>query len=193
MLLRRQLLSIDFERNILGAAGPSKLQVVLPDGTGGQDLRASPIPAERARKSHGNSRAADDVTEVALSEQWRSGQRDGLLSLVNTTPTWNEELRTYTLEYNGRATLASVKNIQLVPEGSAELHFQMGKVSEHRFNVDWKAPVSPIQAFAIALSVFDNKLACSPAPPSLRAAMRLRDRFSSSSTASPKPHADHHR
>ena len=47
------------------------------------------------------------------------------------------------------------------------------KVSEDRFNLDWRAPLSAVQAFGIALSVFDSKIACSPAPPSLRAVMRV--------------------
>ena len=38
----------------------------------------------------------------------------------------------------------------------------MGKVSDERFNLDWRAPLSAVQAFGIALSVFDSKMACSP-------------------------------
>jgi len=94
--------------------------------------------------------------------------------LCAQAPEWSEELKTYTLEYNNRATLASVKNIQLVPEAhEEELLFQMGKVSDERFNIDWRAPLSAVQAFGVALSVFDSKMACSPAPPSLRAVMRV--------------------
>ena len=104
--------------------------MVLPSGTG-----ASP------------TRSKVTAAETPLVEQWRSGAQSALLALTNKAPMWNEELRTYTLEYNGRATLASVKNIQLVPEHAPDdLHFQMGKVSEARFNVDWKAPLSPMQA-----------------------------------------------
>jgi hypothetical protein len=40
-------------------------------------------------------------------------RRDGLLSLASKAPEWSEELKTYTLEYNNRATLASVKNISI--------------------------------------------------------------------------------
>ena len=38
-------------------------------------------------------------------------------------------------------------------------------MSDDRFNVDWKAPLSAMQAFGVALSAFDSKLACAPAPP----------------------------
>ena len=164
LLLRRQLLSVSFERNIMGSGGPSRLQVVVP-----LDLSSSVAAAG----------AENEEKEESLCDKWRAGWREGLLSLASKAPEWNEELKTYTLEYNNRATLASVKNIQLVPEEhEEELLFQMGKVSDERFNLDWRAPLSAVQAFGIALSVFDSKMACSPAPPSLRAVMRVSGKVS---------------
>ena len=159
-LLRRQLLALSFEKNFLGSGGPSQLQVVVP-------LDFSSAAAV----------APDDKPDESLVERWRQNSTEGLVSLRSKEPEWSEELKTYTLEYNGRATLASVKNIQLVPEHHHEpsLLFQMGKVSEDRFNLDWRAPLSAIQAFGIALAVFDGKIACSPAPPSLRAVLRMKE------------------
>ncbi|KAJ1619313.1 tubby C-terminal-like domain-containing protein, partial [Pavlovales sp. CCMP2436] len=95
-----------------------------------------------------------------------------------TLPTWSDQLQSYTLEYNGRATEPSVKNIQLVEsQNSPDLKFQLGKVGADRFNVDYKRPYSALQAFAIAVAVFDDKLFCSPAPPLLRHALQLRDKL----------------
>jgi hypothetical protein len=37
---------------------------------------------------------------------------------------------------------------------------QFGKVGKDRFNMDFQAPMSAFQAFAICLSSFDYKLAC---------------------------------
>ena len=149
---------------IMGSGGPSRLQVVVP-----LDLSSSVAAAG----------AENEEKEESLCDKWRAGRREGLLSLASKAPEWNEELKTYTLEYNNRATLASVKNIQLVPEEhEEELLFQMGKVSDERFNLDWRAPLSAVQAFGIALSVFDSKMACSPAPPSLRAVMRVSGKVS---------------
>ena len=37
-----------------------------------------------------------------------------------------------------------------------DVRFLMGKVEENRFNVDFKGPFSCLQAFAVALIVFDN-------------------------------------
>ena len=64
--------------------------------------------------------------------------------------------------------------IELPAPTSAPLYFQMGKVSDARFNLDWRSPMSPLAAFGTALTVFDSKLGCSPAPPYLRAALRMK-------------------
>ena len=54
--------------------------------------------------------------------------------------------------------MASCKNIQLHRKGGepSAVAFLMGKVEENKFNVDFKAPLSCMQAFAFALIVFDN-------------------------------------
>jgi len=168
-LCRRQLMAVHFQKNIMGSRGPSRLACVVPSTDGTSDSLAS-IPSIDATEPHGGR-------EVSLVTRWLENDRAGLTLLVNKPPIWSEELGTYTLEYNGRATLASVKNIQLIHEGNEEnLIFQMGKVSDTRFNIDFKAPFSPVQAFALALTVFDSKLAASAAPSTLRAARRVRER-----------------
>lgn len=84
-----------------------------------------------------------------------------MIILRNKDPSWNEQLRAYVLNFQGRVKMASVKNFQLVDqENPHKVLMQFGKVDTNRFIVDFQFPVCGLQAFAIALSAFDNKLAC---------------------------------
>ena len=74
------------------------------------------------------------------------------------------------LDFNGRVTLPSVKNFQLVPHSlSPDDHYttssssssdsvtmQFGRVGKDGFNLDYQAPLSGLQAFGVAISVFNH-------------------------------------
>jgi tubby-related protein 1 len=62
----------------------------------------------------------------------------------------------YRLNFNGRVTMASVKNFQLVsPDMPNYIVCQFGKVGEDRFHLDFKAPLNAISAFVMALCQFN--------------------------------------
>lgn len=73
----------------------------------------------------------------------------------------------YRLNFHGRVSVPSVKNFQLVerPRGApphadaqicdARVLLQFGKVDAHKFHLDFRAPVTPLQAFALALAQFN--------------------------------------
>lgn len=62
----------------------------------------------------------------------------------------------YRLNFNGRVSLPSVKNFQLVsPDNTDDVVCQFGKVADDTFHLDFKAPVSALQAFSFALSQFN--------------------------------------
>ncbi|ETI33339.1 hypothetical protein F441_19847 [Phytophthora nicotianae CJ01A1] len=68
----------------------------------------------------------------------------------------------YRLNFNGRVSIPSVKNFQLVRAGPGEapnserpIYLQFGKVNDKKFHLDFKAPITPIQAFAAALAQFN--------------------------------------
>jgi Tub family len=53
----------------------------------------------------------------------------------------------YVLNFNGRVTMASVKNFQLVsPDDHETVVLQFGRVAKDVFNVDYQWPLSPLQA-----------------------------------------------
>lgn len=65
----------------------------------------------------------------------------------------------YRLNFNGRVSVPSVKNFQLVRAGiqatDADVCLQFGKVDDKKFHLDFRAPLTPIQAFAIAIAQFN--------------------------------------
>lgn len=97
-----------------------------------------------------------------------AAQKEGLLVLKNKAPRWHEQLQCWCLNFNGRVTVASVKNFQLVaaPENGPagpeheNVILQFGKVGKDVFTMDYQYPISAFQAFTICLSSFDTKIAC---------------------------------
>ncbi|KAL0391084.1 UNVERIFIED_CONTAM: Tubby-like F-box protein 3 [Sesamum calycinum] len=106
------------------------------------------------------------------TDSFRSGPlltpKDEMLVLKNKAPRWHEQLQCWCLNFNGRVTVASVKNFQLVASlengaGGQEQEnviLQFGKVGKDIFTMDYQYPISAFQAFAICLSSFDTKIAC---------------------------------
>ena len=83
----------------------------------------------------------------------------------NRPPVWLDDLSAYSLDFKGRVTLASNKNFQLVTEFEPEItRMQFGKVFEDDdltlYTMDIQFPLSPLQAFAIAISSSERKLGC---------------------------------
>jgi hypothetical protein len=87
------------------------------------------------------------------------------MGFVNALPEWDAVLKVHSLKFNGRATEISVKNFKLVRDGvrsqsagAANLPFylRMGKVGRDAFHCDFRAPMTPLQAFAIALTSFEG-------------------------------------
>lgn len=81
--------------------------------------------------------------------------------LRNKAPRWHETYQCWCLDFGGRVTTASVKNFQLTAGGQARVLMQFGRTSHKDvFVMDYQHPLSAVQAFAVALSAFDSKLAC---------------------------------
>jgi len=144
--LRQEMGFCTYESNILGAKGPRKMHVIVPTVyENGQREECRPVGEEDALR--------------ALHED--PATRHKVTLLHNKAPKWNEKVAAFVLNFNGRVTMASVKNFQLVAEDQEDtVLLQFGKVGKDEFTMDLRWPFSPLQAFAICLGSLDNKLAC---------------------------------
>ncbi|CAN8022533.1 unnamed protein product, partial [Ixodes persulcatus] len=142
---RSEVAAIIYETNVLGFKGPRKMTVVLPAMT----------------EDHKRAELKPGYEHDTLIERWKNRNLENLLELRNKTPVWNEDTQSYVLNFHGRVTQASVKNFQIVHENDADyIVMQFGRVTEECFSMDFCYPLCALQAFAIALSSFDSKLAC---------------------------------
>lgn len=97
----------------------------------------------------------------ALLERVRRDDTGAFHHFINKPPRWNDQVGAYVLNFNGRVTMASVKNFQLIaPADHERVALQFGRVGKNEFTMDLRWPFSPLQAFAVALSSFDSKIAC---------------------------------
>lgn len=89
-------------------------------------------------------------------ESWRN---HGLMVFRNRSPWWNEELGAFVLNFGGRVSVASVKNFQLCERRDQDHIMQFGRIQgRHNFTMDFQHPLTPTQAFAIAISSLQSKI-----------------------------------
>ena len=142
---RQELVGVMYDTNVLGFKGPRRMTCILP-GMNSEGHRVD----FKAMSEHDG-----------LIERYKSKNLDGVLELHNKTPVWNDDTQSYVLNFHGRVTQASVKNFQIVHDSDTDyIIMQFGRVAEDVFTMDFRYPMCALQAFGIALSSFDSKLAC---------------------------------
>mmetsp|Transcript_25362 Transcript_25362/g.76920 ORF Transcript_25362/g.76920 Transcript_25362/m.76920 type:complete len:500 (-) Transcript_25362:591-2090(-) len=144
---RAELGCILYKQNVLGSRGPRKMKVMVPS-----------VDASGHRKELRPTRP-----DETMLERYKAAQNDDDVQILkNKPPKWNDQVGAYVLNFNGRVTRASVKNFQLYnPTKDPEaVLMQFGRVGKDAFTMDYQAPLCALQAFGIALSSFDYKIAC---------------------------------
>ena len=100
-------------------------------------------------------RARDDLVNL-LRCYYTKRSQDKYLVYQNKAPVWREEMKSNVLNFGGRVKVSSTKNFQMVaPDNVADILMQFGRVSQNSFILDFKAPLCPLQALAVALSSFN--------------------------------------
>ncbi|XP_015419230.1 PREDICTED: LOW QUALITY PROTEIN: tubby protein homolog [Myotis davidii] len=143
--LRQELAAVCYETNVLGFKGPRKMTVIVP----GMNMVHERV-CIRPRNEH-----------ETLLARWQNKNTESIIELQNKTPVWNDDTQSYVLNFHGRVTQASVKNFQIIHGNDPDyIVMQFGRVAEDVFTMDYNYPLCALQAFSIALSSFDSKLAC---------------------------------
>ncbi len=96
-----------------------------------------------------------------LVDRFERNQTNGLLLLRTRKPSWNTSTNSWTLDFHGRVKIASKKNFKImnsIDEHNGEWLMLFGKVSKHRFSLDFRPPLSIMQVASIAASAFCDKL-----------------------------------
>ncbi|KAK0395844.1 hypothetical protein QR680_001460 [Steinernema hermaphroditum] len=145
--IRQELAAIIYETNVLGFKGPRKMTILIPGIYDTENYKRKELKPMSEKDS--------------ILEKWKNRRCEDLVIMHNKNPMWNEDSQSYVLNFHGRVTQASVKNFQVVHDADPEyIVMQFGRTSEESFTMDFKYPLSPLQAFGIAMSSFHNKLAC---------------------------------
>jgi len=145
--VRQELACVLYKQNVLGSRGPRKMKVMVPN-----------VNARGERTV-----LRPQTSEETMLERYKAAMNDADVQILkNKPPKWNEQVGAYVLNFNGRVTRASVKNFQLYnPAKDPEaVIMQFGRVGKDAFTMDYQAPLCALQAFGIALSSFDYKIAC---------------------------------
>ncbi|XP_052171179.1 tubby-like F-box protein 3 [Diospyros lotus] len=166
---------ISYDLNVLGSRGPRRMHCVM-DAIPASAINPGGIAPTQTEFLLGNVETPPSLpffrSKSTRMENFHCGplstQKDDMLVLKNKAPRWHEQLQCWCLNFNGRVTVASVKNFQLVAsveEGAAvqeqeNVILQFGKVGKDVFTMDYQYPISAFQAFGICLSSFDTKIAC---------------------------------
>jgi len=145
--VRQELATVLYKQNVLGSRGPRKMKVMVPNvDANGNRVELRPV----------------SVADTML-ERYKVGRDDSDIQILkNKQPKWNDQVGAYVLNFNGRVTRASVKNFQLcnVTKDPDHVVMQFGRVGKDAFTMDYQYPLCGLQAFGIALSSFDYKIAC---------------------------------
>lgn len=138
---QRQIIgNVHFESNSFGVKGPRRIHVYVPNPS------QKRVPSE---------------DETDLKECFEKLSRDFFCELTNRPPRWNTTLKAYVLNFRGRVDKPSVKNFILEDRrlgDNAREVLLFGRVGSDVFNLDVAYPLSPLQAFQIAVTSFDYKV-----------------------------------
>lgn len=146
--LREELMELRFKKP---TDAPRSMEVALPK-----------LRSDNTRTQLRPRRPDREGLSLAWEERGNS-EADFFQRLASPAAAWDAERKVYAMNFHGRVSRASAKNFQLAPAGQgfqpegSPMCMQFGRVDLDNFNLDVGYPLSPVQAFALGLSMFDHR------------------------------------
>lgn len=135
--------------SMLHANGDCSTAVDEMDITHGKrTLKQATVHTMTVRSTHVARRSGGQDDSSSTSDS-------GRFVLSSKLPKWNERIGSLTLNFHGRAKLASAKNFQLRVGDTDQVAVLFGKLTSDTFALDYQSPCSPVQAFALAMCVHE--------------------------------------
>ncbi|XP_053447552.1 tubby-related protein 4 isoform X2 [Nycticebus coucang] len=127
----------------------------------GDELMNQSQGSKKGWKSKRTPRATSELEEsrcrrASEKEDGRLGSQGFVYVMANKQPLWNEATQVYQLDFGGRVTQESAKNFQIELEGRQVMQF--GRIDGNAYILDFQAPFSAVQAFAVALANVTQRL-----------------------------------
>lgn len=143
---REEFCCILYQPNVGGSAGHRKMIVILPK------------PADQ--QPDGRRKVYKALTDDdSILAHWKRDPSQ-FITLETKSPTWNEKLRAYQLNFHGRVEKQSIKNFQLIDvTNPGRVVLQVGRRDNFdEFACDFRAPLNAFFAMTIALTAFDGSI-----------------------------------
>lgn len=123
------------------------------------EKKSSPVTSNSVKKLLPSLEVVYDVRFLKRDKPRSFNVKLGELQLQNKQPIYNPETNSYSLNFSGRVTVASVKNFQIVhPLDPTFITLTFGKEANDSFILDYTHPWNPLQAFCVGLTALDHKL-----------------------------------
>ncbi|KAJ3311505.1 SAM domain and HD [Boothiomyces sp. JEL0838] len=139
---------VQYDSSILGPRGPRRIKVIIPALENGKPV--APLPEEE---------------KMTLSERIADGNdQQRYLVLKNKPPQWNVDTNSFVLDFQGRVSVSSVKNFQIIHDNDLDyISLQFGRIDKDKFTIDVQYPFTLLQGFGIALTrEFERSMSNSP-------------------------------
>lgn len=142
--VRNMLGAVKYEKNVMGTKGPRRVTLIIPKLDKNGRYISFPETSDKP-----------NLLKLYETDEWND-----IIILKNNLPKWDDSEGSYILDFKGRVSRTSIKNFQIIdPRKPKTVLMQFGRHSDNKFILDYRYPFSAFQAFSMALTACDSKLA----------------------------------